>query len=69
MKLLWRLAKRSVILLDEVPSYLILGQVSTAISVSARCLSSAGSVGILLSGIFVGLLLARSSIGGSHFIY
>lgn len=62
MKLLWGLAQSGVVLLDEVPSNLILRKV-IARSVSTGGISGTRGSWVLLSSALVLLLLSEAAIG------
>jgi len=62
MKLLWRFAQRGVVLLNEVPSNLVLGEVNARSTSSAGLCRTRGS-GVLLSCTLVLVLLREAAIG------
>ncbi len=63
MKLLGRLAQSGVVLLDEVPANLILGQVAVSRGVGGG-VNRAGGRGVLLGRDLVLLLLNEAAVGG-----
>ena len=64
MQLLRRLAQGGVVLLDEVPAHLILGEVTIARGASSARFSMACGGSILLRSVLVGILRREAAIGG-----